>query len=183
MTHMWLPILVSAVAVFIVSSVIHMVTPWHKGDFPRMANEDDVMAALRPLNIPPGDYLIPRPANRADMRSPEFTEKMAKGPVLLMTVMPNGPVSIARSLGGWFIYLLAVSALVAHLVSRALPPAESHEHVFHQAALASFAAYVLALWQMSIWYRRSWSLTIKATVDGLIYAVITGLVFAWLWPR
>jgi hypothetical protein len=31
----------------------------------------------------------------------------------------------------------------------------------------------VALWQMSIWYRRAWSITLKATVDGLIYALLT----------
>jgi hypothetical protein len=36
---------------------------------------------------------------------------------------------------------------------------------------------------MSIWYRRAWSTTIKATVDALIYAALTALVLAWLWPR
>jgi hypothetical protein len=178
---MWLPILLSAVAVFIVSSVIHMITPWHKNDFPRLANEDAALDALRALAIPPGDYLMPRPATRAEMGSSEFKEKVARGPVVLLTVMKGG-VDMARSLGGWFVYLLVVSALAAHVAWRALPAGAPREHVFHQVALVAFAGYALALWQMSIWYRRAWSLTIKATVDGLIYAVITGLVFAWLWP-
>ena len=40
--------------------------------------------------------------------------------------------------------------------------------------MTAFLAYVAALWQLFIWYRRSWSITIKATVDGLIYALVTG---------
>jgi hypothetical protein len=43
--------------------------------------------------------------------------------------------------------------------------------------------FALALWQMTIWYRRSWVITMKSTIDGLIYACLMGGVFGWLWPR
>lgn len=88
---LWLPILLSAVIVFVVSSIIHMASPWHKNDYPRMPNEDQVRSALRPLAIPPGDYMVPRPASRADLRSPEFAEKVNQGPNIIVTVLPNGP--------------------------------------------------------------------------------------------
>ena len=39
LSQLWLPILISAVAVFVVSSVIHMALPWHRSDFPKMADE------------------------------------------------------------------------------------------------------------------------------------------------
>jgi hypothetical protein len=181
MSQLWLPILLSAVAVFVVSSLIHMVSPWHKGDFPRMANEDAVLDALRPLAIPPGDYFIPRPADRGDLRSPAFLEKVRRGPVVLMTVMPSGSMSMARNLVGWFLYVIVAVTLAAHVASL-LPAGAPRRYVFHEVALVSFAGFVLALWQMSIWYRRSLSITLKATVDGLIYAVITGAIFQWLWP-
>ncbi len=183
MTELLLPVLLSAVVVFVVSSVIHMLSPWHKGDYPRLANEEAVLDALRPLAIPPGDYLMPRPQRRADLSSPEFLERMKRGPVVLMTVMPSGPVSMGRNLVGWLIYLVIVIALAAHLASRSLPRGAESHHVFHFMALVTFAGLALALWQMTIWYRRSLSITLKATVDGFIYAVLTGLVFAWLWPR
>src|SRR5215813_12201234 len=85
LASLWLSILLSAVLVFVVSSIIHMVLPWHKSDYPKMASEDKVMDALRPLAIPPGDYMVPRPASRSDLRSPEFLEKMKK---LLLMMMP-----------------------------------------------------------------------------------------------
>jgi hypothetical protein len=56
---LWLPVLLSSVLVFIVSAIIHMLTPWHRSDYPRFANEDKVLDALRPLGILPGDYLMP----------------------------------------------------------------------------------------------------------------------------
>src|SRR5450759_123262 len=101
---LWLPILLSSVIVFIVSSVIHMMSPWHRSDYPKLANQDQVMDALRPLAIPPGDYLIPRPSNRKEMGSPEFAEKMKMCPVAMFTVMPNGQMSMGRNLGLWFLY-------------------------------------------------------------------------------
>jgi hypothetical protein len=180
--QLWLPTLLSAVAVFLVSSAIHMLSPWHKSDYPPLPNEAAVMDALRPLNIPPGDWFFPRPASPADMRSPEFLAKRERGPVAIMTVMPNGTRGMASNLIGWFVYLVVVIALAAHVASR-LPAEASPAHVFHEVALVCFAGFALALWQMSIWWSRSWSITIKSTVDGLIYAVICGGIFAWLWPR
>src|SRR3990172_4738575 len=101
--ELWLPILLSAVIVFVVSSIIHMATPWHQSDYPKVPDEDKVMDTLRPLGIPPGDYMIPRPASSKDMRSLEFTEKMKKGPVVIMTVLPSGPARMGKNLIQWFL--------------------------------------------------------------------------------
>jgi hypothetical protein len=183
LTALWLPILLASVLVFLASSIIHMASPWHKSDYPRVPNEDRVMDALRPLAIPPGDYMVPRPASREDMRSQEFLEKMKKGPVMMLTVMPNGQMSMGRNLGLWFLYLLAVSLFAAYVAGRVLPAGAQYLQVFRFAGTAAFLGYAVALWQMSIWYRRAWSTTIKATVDGLIYALLTAGTFGWLWPR
>jgi hypothetical protein len=180
---LWLPILLSAVFVFIASSTIHMLSPWHKSDYPRMPNEDKVLEALRPFAIPPGDYMVPRPATRQDLKSPEFMEKMNKGPVMVVTILPNGPFSMGRNLALWFVYLLVVGVFSGYIAGRALPPGAAYLHVFRFAGAVAFVGYSLALWQMSIWYRRAWSTTIKATVDGLIYALLTAGTFAWLWPH
>jgi hypothetical protein len=180
---LWLPILLSSVIVFVVSSIIHMALPWHKSDYPKVPNEDRVMDALRPLAIPPGDYMIPRPSSREDMRSPEFAEKMRKGPVMMLTVMPNGPMSMGKNLALWFLYSVVVGLLAAYVAGRALPVGAAYLHVFRFVGVTAFVGYSLALWQMSIWYRRAWSATIKATVDGLIYALLTAGTFGWLWPR
>src|SRR5437762_13976636 len=57
---LWLPILVSAVIVFLASSVIHMAPLWHKNEFPKTPREAELLAALRPLAIAQGAYFIPR---------------------------------------------------------------------------------------------------------------------------
>ena len=139
--------------------------------------------ALRPLAIPPGDYMVPRPSTREDMRSPEFLDKLNKGPVMMVTVMPNGMMSMGRNFVLWFLFSLVVSAFAACVAASALSPGAPFRGAFHFTAITAFLGYAVALWPMSIWYRRAWSLTLKATVDGLIYAVLTGFVFGWLWPR
>ncbi len=180
---LWLPILLSAVLVFIVSSIIHTVSPWHKNDYPQMENQDDVMDALRPLNIPPGDYMVPRPKSMKDMRSPGFIDKLRSGPKVIMTVLPAGMPGMAKNLVGWFFYSVVVNIFAAYVTGRALPAGAEYLQVFRFVGTVSFVGYTLALWQMSIWYSRSWTTTIKSTVDGLVYALLTAGVFGWLWPR
>lgn len=179
---LWLPVLLSAVLVFLVSSLIHMVLPWHKNDYPRLAKEDAVLDALRPLQIPPGDYFVPRPASRQDMRSPAFLEKFARGPVVLFTVLP-GVHRMGRQLAQWFVFILVIVALVALMAASVLRVGAGVHAVFHLTTLAAWLGFAAALWPLSIWYGRGWNITLKATLDGLIYALITAGVFAWLWPR
>lgn len=179
---LWLPIVLSAVAVFVVSSIIHMATPWHKGDYPRVPNEDKVMDALRPLAIPPGDYMVPRATSMQDAKSPEFLEKIKRGPVLIMTVLPPKAFNMGKSLGLWFLYCAVVALFAAYVVGLALPPGAEYMRVFRLVGATAFMGFNLALWQMTIWYRRNLGTTFRATVDGLIYALVTAGVFGWLWP-
>ena len=180
---LWLPILLSAVLVFVVSSVIHMMTPWHKSDYLKVPNEDRVMDTIRGLGIPPGDYMMPRPVTRADMGSPAFKEKFQRGPVMMFTVMPPGPMSMRNSLINWYLYAVVVGVFAAYIAGRALAPGAAYLAVFRFVGATAFTGYALALWQISIWYRRAWITTVKATVDGLIYALLTAGVFGWLWPK
>src|ERR1700752_2622013 len=112
---LWLPILLSSGIVFVVSSFIHTVSGWHNSDYPKMPNEDKVMDALRPLAIPPGDYCVPRPSGREEMRSPEFVEKMKKGPVMMLTVWPNGKTAMGASLVLWFFYSAVIGLFAAYI--------------------------------------------------------------------
>ncbi|HEY8133442.1 MAG TPA: hypothetical protein VII12_16320, partial [Thermoanaerobaculia bacterium] len=180
---LWLPILLSAVFVFIVSSIIHMTPLWHKNDYPAMPNQDQVSSALRSLAIPPGDYVIPRAKDMKEMRTPEFKEKFKTGPVVFMTILANPKMSMTRPLTLWFIYILVTNFLAALVASWTLAPGADREMVFCVMGTTTFLGYVAALWQMSIWYGRALSMTIKSTIDGLIYAAIAAGTFVWLWPR
>lgn len=183
LSALWLPILVSAVLVFVVSSIIHMTPLWHKSDYPKLPNEDRVMDALRPLGIPPGDYMMPRPLSMEEMRSAAFVERVAKGPKVIITVMPPGPATMGKPLMLWFVYIVVVGIFCAYIASHALPSGAAYLEVFRFVGATAFVGYTLALWQMSIWYHRALSMSVKATVDGLIYACLMAGVFGWLWPR
>jgi hypothetical protein len=180
---LWLPILLSAIIVFVASSIIHMGPFWHRGDYPKVPNQDKVQEALRPFGIPPGDYMLPRASNMKEMRTPEHMEKLTKGPVMVLTVLPNGPGSMARNLVQWFVYLLVVSFFAAYIASRALAPGTEYPRVFQLVGATAFVGYSLALLQTSIWYRRAWNLTFKSIFDGLIYGLLTAGTFGWLWPH
>ena len=180
---LWLAILVSAVLVFLASSFIHMASPWHKNDYPKLPNEDAVMAALRSTGLPPGDYFVPRPSSMADMKSPEFTAKLKLGPRAVFTIMDGSTSSMGPQLLQWFIFVLVVSTAAAGISGTVLGRDAGSHAIFHEVGLTTWVAYAAALWPLSIWYRRSWGITLKSTVDGLIYALITAGVFIWLWPR
>ena len=108
-TSLWLAVLVSAILVFVVSSIIHMGPFWHRNDYPRTPNEDGLMDAVRPFNLPVGDYLVPRATSGADMSNPAFIEKMTRGPILAITVRPPGPPTMAASLAKWFVFRVIAS--------------------------------------------------------------------------
>ncbi len=179
---LWLPILLSAVLVFIASSVIHKLPLWHRADLAALPREADLANALRALNVPPGDYILPWCTHR-QMRSEEFRHKLAQGPVVLMTVLPNGPVVMGRRLALWFVYLVVVAAFVACLGAQALPAGTPYPRVFRFVLVSGFLGYALALLQNSIWLSRSWLTTFKGLFDGLIYAALTAGTFGWLWPH
>jgi len=180
--QMWLPILLSAVAVFILSSIIHMVLKYHNTDFQPLPNEEQVMEDLGKHNLPPGEYNFPRAKDMKEMGSPEFIEKMKKGPVGFMTVMENAPPNIGKQLVLWFIYSIIVGIFAAYIAGHGLGPGARYLAAFRLVGSTAFVCYGLALIQNSIWYKRGWASTSKSLFDSLIYALFTAGIFAWLWP-
>lgn len=183
LTSLWLPILLSGLFVFIVSSVIHMFLGYHANDFKKLPSEDDVMRTLRPHDIPPGDYCVPFAGSNKELKSQAFKDKVSKGPVAFMTVLPNGTFSMGGSLSMWFVYLLIVSLFAGYIGSRAVPMGGHYLEVFRFVGCSAFMGYSLALMQNSIWYKKSWAATLKSMFDGFIYALITAGTFGWLWPK
>ncbi len=180
---LWLPIVLSAVAVFIVSSVLHMVLKYHQSDFSQLPQEDGVLGALQRYNIPPGDYFFPYHSGGMEaMKDPAWLAKYERGPVGMMTVMPSGKPTMTKELAWWFIYNLVVSLFAGYVASRALPAGAEYMAVFRMTSTVAFAGYALAIWQTSIWGGRKASTNVKNTIDGLIYALVTAGVFGWLWP-
>jgi hypothetical protein len=174
-----IPLLLSAVFVFIASSVIHMFLGYHADDYTPLPNEEVVRSALR---LPPGDYVTPHASSMQAMKSPDHVRKMTEGPVAFITVAPHGSTGMGRSLGLWFAYCLVVSLFAAYIAGRALPPAANYLEVFRFAGATAFIGYGMALWQDTIWFHRSAKANLKSTFDALIYAALTAGTFGWLWP-
>ena len=114
-TSLLLPIALSAVFVFIASSIIHMATPWHKHDLMKLPNEDGVMNALRPFNLPPGNYGMPKPDSMKDMQSEDFKVKLKAGPVGFMTIRSEWNFNMGGTLFQWFVYSLIVSLFAGYI--------------------------------------------------------------------
>lgn len=178
---LWLPIVLATVLVFVASSIIHMAPLWHRGELSAPPDADRLQEALRPFGLKPGEYMVPRAQSMKDCNAPGFVEKLKRGPNLVMTVIPNGPMSMSRPLVHWFIFVLVVSVLVAYVASATLSPAAPYLAVFRVAGTTAFIAYAAGVWPQSIWYSRPWSTTLKFTLDGLIYGLLTGGAFGWLW--
>lgn len=179
---LWLPILLSAATVFVVSSIIHMFLGYHAGDYSKLPNEEGIRNALKNFPIPPGDYVIPHAGSNEERRSPEFTSKLEQGPVAFLTVLPNKTIAMGTSLALWFGYNVVVSIFAAYMAGAALMPGARYLDVFQISGTVAFAGYALALLQNSIWFSRKWSTTLKSVFDGLIYALLTAGFFGWLWP-
>ena len=179
---LWLPILLSAVFVFIISSILHMVLNYHAADYKKVPNEEQVMDAIRPFDIPPGDYSMPRAESVKEMNSEGYKSKLAKGPVAMFTVLPNGQPNMTKNLISWFIYSALVSLFAAYIASRTVGDTGDYMDVFRFAGTTAFIGYSLALMQNSIWSGKSWAATARSMFDGLIYALVTAGTFGWLWP-
>jgi hypothetical protein len=182
---LWMPIVLSAVAVFVVSAIVHMVLPHHKGDFARLPAEDDVTAALRSANPPPGDYVFPYAGSMAAMNDPDYLERYKRGPVGVMTLYAPASTerpSMTKELIQWFVFTVVVSLFAGYLASRAVGVGAEFWEVVRFSGTVAFAAYALGAIPDSIWWKRKWSTTVKTVVDGLVYSVVTGVIFAWMWP-
>jgi hypothetical protein len=181
-TSLWLPILLSAVVVFVASSILHMVLPYHRSDYRKLP--DEALSGLGNLGLAPGDYMFPKPDGPRAMKDAAFLERWRRGPVGMMTIMKHGAApSMGRPLALWFLFCLVTSVFAAYIAGRALPPGSAYASIFQFAGVTAFVSYALGIWPTTIWYGRAWTTTLKSNVDGLIYALLTGAVFGWLWPK
>ena len=180
---LWLPILLSAVAVFFVSFLLHMVLKYHRSDIASVPNEDAAMDAVRTWNLPPGQYMFPHGGGPEAMKDPAFIKKFETGPVAHFTVYPQSKLTMTPQLIRWFIFTVVVSLFAAYIAARAVGPGAEYLEVFRFAGATAFFCYAVADWQNTIWWGRKVSTTVKNTIDGLIYALVTAGIFGWLWPN
>jgi hypothetical protein len=181
--QLWIPIVASAVGVFVMSSLIHMVFKWHNAEYRKISNEDDVRTVLRAGSLAPGQYIIPHCADMKDLQQPEMQQKFKDGPIAFMTVRPSGPPTMGPQLGQWFALNVAVALLAGYLASKSLPMGASFLQVCRVVSLVTFLAYAGGSVSHAIWMGKPWSAAAKEVLDAFLYGLVTALVFGWLWPR
>jgi hypothetical protein len=180
---LWMPIVVAAVLVFLLSWILHMVFRHHASDFRPLPREAETLAALRGAALTPGLYHFPYCPSPRDMGSPEMRERFRTGPVGQLVVWPSGPPAMGRYLALWFLYCLLVGVFVAYLAGHTLAAGTPYLAVFRVTGATAFMAYGLASFVLSIWRGYPWSATFKEVFDGLLYSLVTAGAFGWLWPR
>lgn len=183
LAQLWLPIVLSAVFVFIASSILHMVLKfWHAPDCRGFANEDEVGAAMRKGNAGAGMYMIPFCKPEA-MKEQATQDKFVQGPVAVMFLRAPGAMNMGAFLGQWFVFCLLISVFVAYLTAHVLAAGTAYITVFRVAGTAAFMAYALGSIPNAIWWSHPWRSQLKHVIDGAIYALLTAGTFGWLWPH
>jgi len=179
---LWLPILLSAVIVFVASFIMHMVLPYHRNDYSQLPDEDKILPVLRAAALKRGLYIFPFCTHK-DMKSPAMIEKQKQGPVGFLTIFPSGPPAMPKFLTQWFVYCLLIGFFVAYLAAHTVAHGTHYLAVFRVVGTAAFLAYGLGHLSNGIWKGQTWSVTIKEVIDGLIYGLLTAGTFGWLWPQ
>lgn len=175
---LWLPVVLATVAVFFASFLSWMILGLHWTDWRKLANEDEMRAAVTDAGIPPGSYMFPYPATKAEAATKEFAAKRAAGVVGMMTVFPPG-LGMGRNLGLTFALFLLVNVTLAYLGTIGLKPGAGFVTVFRFVAMAAILAHLTGLLQYAVWFRVR---VVGYTIESVAYGLVTGLIFAALWP-
>jgi hypothetical protein len=181
LAHLWLPIVVSAVLVFVASSVIHMVVQWHKPEFHGFSNEDAVRAAINTGNAAPGQYIVPYCSDMKEIKTEPMQKKFQEGPIAYITLRTPGTPHMGGALGAWFALNVAIAVISAYLAAKTLPAGATAGQVCRVAGTLTFLAYGAGSIQMGIWMGKPWSSVAKDQLDAVIYAAITAGTFAFFW--
>lgn len=175
---LWLPILVSAGAVWIASAIIWMVMPWHKTDFSPVNDESAARAALK--GLAPGQYMLPFCIDPKQLEDADMQRKFVEGPLGYITIAQSGVPKMGGRMLQSMIYNIVVGIICAYILTRTASLAGDYLHVFRIAGTVAFISYGVAFIQDAIWFSRPWSSVAKTFLDALIYALLTGGVFGWL---
>ena len=182
LAELWMPILISAVGVFIASSIFHICIPIHKSDYTRSPGEDKLCELLRGENIQPGNYMFPHCDDMKELQSEEMMGKFTQGPVGFMTILPSGPPAMGRNLLLWFLQSVLISVLVAYIAGIGLGPGTEYMTVFRLTGTAAIMAYSMGALTDYIWKGQQPAVMFKFIFDAVVYGLLTAGVFGWMWP-
>ena len=177
-----IPGVVSAVVVFVISSILHMALKYHGADYKGLPNEEAAREGLGKGTLAPGLYQVPYCKDMKSIQEPANKEKFEKGPIAIIAILPNGIPAMPKYLAQWFLFTLFVSFLVAYVARHTLQFGTDGTQVMRITGIVAFSAYGLTNVLDSIWKGQPWANTWRALFDGAIYAVATGATFRLLWP-
>jgi hypothetical protein len=175
---LWLPIVVSGVVLFFASAAAWLLLPHHKPEWVGLPNEVAVMKAVRETNVPPGQYMFPYCGSHEEMKSEEMKRRIETGPVGTLSVWPN-PSNMGVNMAWTVVFFIAVNAIIGYLATMALDAGDPFMDVFRFVGSAGIVVYASAPILNGIWFRRK---MVADIVDGVAYGVVTGLIFAAMWP-
>ncbi len=178
LTSLWLPITLSAVALFFIGFLTWMVLPVHKADWKALPDEDAFAQAVRDMNIPTGNYMFPYCADAEQMKSEVFIEKQKRGPVGILRIWEECG-AMGKPLACQFVFLLVTSFCIAYLATLGIPAGADFMTVFRFVGTAGILVYSVANVPNTIWFK---SRLTGHLIDGVLLGLATGLIFAMLWP-
>ncbi|MDA8017862.1 MAG: hypothetical protein MPN21_10485 [Thermoanaerobaculia bacterium] len=182
LTSLWLPIVVAAVCVQITSTLSWMVLRLHRNDWAKLDDEDSVMSAIRAAGAGKGEYTFPFSAGPEDWKDEAWQAKFKEGPVGFLTLAQPGEMAIGKSMAVYFVYLLILQSLVAYVASVTLSAGAECLAVFQIVGTVAILAFAGGSPPNAIWLHRKWSNIWREIFDGVVYGLVTGAVFCWLWP-
>jgi hypothetical protein len=181
LAQLWLPIVVSAVLVFVISGMTHMLIPLRRDEWGHLPVQGAIQEALR--HTRPGLYVFPSPADRSQRGKPEHLKALAEGPTGWLSLVPPAPMNMGRSLLLSLLMNLFVSAVVAYVAAHALGGVPHYRTVFRLVGTVGFLAYAVGPVYEGIWYWKPWSTFAMSTLEALLYGLAMAGTFGWLWPR
>lgn len=179
LTELWVPILISTVVLFVLSFTAWVILPHHFNDYQRLPNEQQFMDAIGPMNLPSGNYMFPYADSKADQGTPEFAEKYKAGPrgTIQIFEMPNMGVNMAKTI----VFFLVTTVVIAYVTYAACPPKAASQflEVFRIAGTIGILVHASSGILNGIWFKRK---MITDSIDGVVYGLVLGLIFAIFWP-
>jgi hypothetical protein len=182
LSEIWLPILLVSVATFIASAITWTVLPHHKKEFRKAPDEAALRALLLAQGMSGGQWRIPYCDTKEEMKSPEFLSRFDTGPVGILQFERTGGMQFPQRLIKSFLLFAFIAFFTGYVLQEALQAGESFLRVFQVGGSISFGAHALGHVQDTIWFGKSWKRVIMQAIDSLIFSLVTGAIFAWLWP-
>lgn len=175
--ELWLPIVLVGVATHILSTLAWTVLPHHVPEWQRLPDEDALQDALVAQNATSGQFIFPMTRDMDEMKSEGFLAKQGKCNGML--VLWSGPVSMGAAIGKTLAFFLAAAFCIGYLASMALEAGATFMDVFQFTTTAALLTHCAGLFPGVFWFQRKIAMDL---VDKVAYAVVTGFLFAALWP-